>query len=175
MIGDSSVDESILLSSHSIKDFQQKTWATRERIHIDRLCSAWLIRRFIDPAASFIFAPESQLPQNAIIFDVYGAEFSHRGADCTFETLMKAFGIEDRAVKTLAEIVHDVDLKDKKFNRPEAPGVDAVIRALAGSVHDDHRLLETGSALLDALYAFYSMPSATTRAVAKEINKAKDR
>ena len=164
LTGEGPAGEINIFHTRSIKDFQRKTWATRERIHIDRLSSAWLIRKFVDPAASFVFAPESQLPADAIVFDVYGAEFSHHGADCTFETLMKAFAIDDPAVRALAEIIHDVDLKDKKFNRPEAPGIDAIVRALAHSIHDDHRLLEAGSALLDALYAFYSSAPANVAA-----------
>src|SRR6185295_17180188 len=108
----------------STKDYQKKTWTTREGIHIDRLCSAWLIRRFIDRSAKFVFAPEKKLPANAIPFDVFGAEFSHHGEDCTFETLMKAFRIQDRALQNIAEIIHDIDLKDHKFGRVEASGLD---------------------------------------------------
>jgi CRISPR/Cas system-associated endoribonuclease Cas2 len=139
----------------SKKDYQKKIWTTREGIHIDRLCSAWLIRRFIDRSAKFIFAPEKKLPANAIPFDVFGAEFSHHGDDCTFETLLKAFRIQDRALQEIAEIIHDIDLKDHKFGRVEANGLDLVIRSLGDSIHDDHQFLELGSSILDGLYEFF--------------------
>jgi len=144
------------LPKYSVKDFRKKVWTTREGIHIDRLCTAWLIRRFIDPEARFVFAPESSLPRHAIPFDVFGAEFSHRGEDCTFETLLKAFRLRDPGLRSIAEIIHDVDLKDHKFSRSEASGIDTVIRSLADSLKDDHQLLEMGSAILDALYRLYS-------------------
>ncbi len=140
------------IKKYSRKDFQKKIWTTREGIHIDRLCSAWLIRRFIDPSARFVFAPEHSLPPKAIPFDVFGVEFGHHGDHCTFETLVKTFGIRDRAISQIAEIIHDIDLKDHKFGRSEASGFDLVIRSLADSVHDDHKLLEIGSSILDGLY-----------------------
>lgn len=146
----------VKLDTHSKKDFKGKTWATRERIHIDRLCSAWLIRRFIDPKAKFVFAPETSLPGNAILFDVLGAEFSHHGDNCTYETLLRAFQINDLVLKSIAQIVHDIDLKDQKFNRPEASGIDTIVRSLSDSLHDDRKVLEIGSVLLDALYDYLS-------------------
>ena len=144
------------LQSVQRKDFQKKVWATRDHIHIDRLCSAWFIRRFVDPAAQFVFAPESRLPKDAISFDVLGADFSHHGDRCTFETFLKRFRIQDRGLEKIAELVHDVDLKDHKFGRPEAPGIDAVLNALSAHVNDDRKLLEIGSILLDALYRLYT-------------------
>jgi hypothetical protein len=142
------------------KDFQGKIWTTRQHIHIDRLCSAWLIRRFIDPKAKFVFAPETKLPKNAIPFDVLGAEFSHHDEDCTFETLLQAFQLRDKALASIAEIVHDIDVKDQKFNRPEAAGVDTVVRALAEAHKDDHQIFEAGAGMLDALYAHFSKKNA---------------
>lgn len=132
--------------------FQGKTWATRQHIHIDRLCSAWLIRRFIDRKARFVFAPESKLPGSAVQFDVFGVEFSHHGEDCTFETLVKAFQLKDDALEALAEIVHDIDMKDQKFGRAEAAGLDLLVRSLGGASRDDHETLAVGAPLLDALY-----------------------
>lgn len=140
------------IQRRSAKDFQKKIWTTRKGIHIDRLCSAWLIRRFIDPSARFVFAPEKKLPKEAIPFDVFGAEFSHHGEDCTFETLMKAFRIQDSAVQRIAEIIHDIDLKDHKFGRAEASGLDMVIRSLGDFIQDDHQFLEIGSSIFDGLY-----------------------
>jgi hypothetical protein len=142
------------------KDFLGKTWATRKRIHIDRLCSAWLIKRFIDAKAKFIFAPESKLPPNAIPFDVFGVEFSHHAEDCTFETLVKAFRISDKGLKSLSQIIHDIDMKDGKFGRPEAAGLDAVVRSLSDSMKDDHKVLEVGFVILDALYSRLSSNNA---------------
>jgi hypothetical protein len=147
------------IQKRSAKEFQKKTWTTREGIHIDRLCSAWLIRRFIDPSAKFVFAAESSLPENAIPFDVFGAEFSHHGDRCTFETLIEAFGLRDSALNEIAQIIHDVDLKDHKFGRAEGSGVDLVIRSLGDFVGDDHKLLEMGSSLLDSLYQRFSKRS----------------
>jgi hypothetical protein len=138
--------------SYRTQEFQGRTWATRERIHIDRLCSAWLIRRFIDRKARFEFAPEGKLPANAIPFDVFGVEFSHHGEDCTFETLVKAFQLKDPALRALAEIVHDVDMKDGKFGRAEAAGLDMAVRALGGASRNDHETLKAGALFLDALY-----------------------
>ena len=136
--------------------YRGKTWATREHIHIDRLCSAWLILRFIDPKAKFVFAPESELPVHAIHFDTFNGEFSHRGEDCTFETLLKCFRMKNRALDTLAEIIHDIDIKDKKFNRVEAAGLDAVVRSLSQHLNNDAKVLATGFIMLDALYQKFS-------------------
>jgi hypothetical protein len=138
---------------HRRESFQAKRWTTREHIHIDRLCSAWLIRRFIDPKAKFIFAPESKIPHDAIPFDVFRCEFGHHGEDCTFETLLHSFRIKDKALTTLAQIIHDIDMKDNKFARSEATGLDMVVRALSNSLKDDHKTLEVGSVMLDALYS----------------------
>lgn len=144
------------VKNYSKKDFQGKTWTTRENIHIDRLCSAWLIRRFIDPSAKFVFGPENALPGGAIPFDVYGAEFGHHGENCTFETMVEAFAIHDPAITEMSEIIHDVDLKDHKFGRTEANGLNLVIRSLSDSIRDDHRVLEIGTSILDGLYQSFS-------------------
>src|ERR1051325_5467903 len=130
--------------------------ATRKQIQIDRLCSAWLIRRFIDPKAKFIFAQESAMPAHAIPFDVFGAEFSHHGEECTFETLLRSFRIKEKALDSLAQIVHDIDMKDGKFNRPEAAGLDLVVRSLSDAIGDDHEVLRLGSVILDSLYSRFS-------------------
>ncbi len=151
-----SSEKGTIVKIHSKREFQGRTWCTREHTHIDRVCSAWLIKHFIDPKAKFVFAPEFNLPQNAIPFDVFGAEFGHHGEDCTFETLLKAFRIKDKALETLAQIVHDIDLKDNKFGRSEASGLDSVIRGLSDWMKDDKRVLEIGSNILDALYARFS-------------------
>jgi hypothetical protein len=134
------------------KDFQRKLWATREHIHIDRLFSAWLIRKFVDPFARFAFAPEDQLPANAVVFDAPDAQFTHHGDDCTFETLMSAFRLEDPGLRALAQIVHDVDLKDGKFGRAEGPGIDLMLRGLSKAARTDKKMLRLGLPLVEALY-----------------------
>ncbi len=144
------------LTARSKKDFRRKTWSTREHIHIDRLCSAWLIHKFIDPNARFVFAPETKLPKYSIRFDVLGGEFSHHGENCTFETLLEIFQIKDKALGEIAEIVHDIDLKDGKFKRTEAEGIDTIVRALSDLTANDRKTLEVGSVLLDALYTRFS-------------------
>ena len=128
------------------------TWVTRPRPHIDRIASAWLIKRFCDPDAAFEFADAADAARKGVPFDVLGAEFGHHGEDCTFETLVKRYGVKDRRVKHLAEIVHEADLHDGKFTRHEAAGVDLAIDGLVEGVPDDHELLERGIAMFDGLY-----------------------
>jgi|SRR5438093_214738 len=129
------------------------TWVTRPRPHIDRIASAWLIKRFCDPDARFSFADAADAARKGIPFDVLGAEFGHHAEDCTFETLVKRFGLKDRRVRLIAEIVHEADLHDGKFTRNEATGVDLAIRALAEATPDDNDLLTQGMAMFDGLYA----------------------
>ena len=128
------------------------TWVTRPRPHIDRIASAWLIKRFCDPEATFAFADAADAARKGIPFDVLGAAFGHHGEDCTFETLIKRFGIKDRRVKLIAEIVHEADLHDGKFTRHESTGLDLAIKGLAEATPDDHELLERGLALFEGLY-----------------------
>ncbi len=129
------------------------TWVTRPRPHIDRIASAWLIKRFFDSEAKFAFADAADAPKKGIPFDVLGAEFGHQGQDCTFETLVKRFGLNDRRVKVIAEIVHEADLHDGKFTRTEATGLDLAIKGLAETTSDDQELLERGMAIFDGLYS----------------------
>jgi len=135
-------------------DYQGRLWITRPRPHIDRCASAWLIRRFIDKRPRFSFAADGARLRSGIPYDMAGAEFGHRGEDCTFETLMKEFGLEaDPSVRAISEIVHDVDLKDGKFGRAEAAGVNVVLRGLMAGVRDDKKLLRDSGAVFDGLYA----------------------
>jgi len=129
------------------------TWVTRPRPHIDRIASAWLIKRLCDPHAKFAFADAADAARKGIPFDVLGADFGHHGDDCTFETIIKRFGIKDRRVKTIAEIVHEADLHDGKFTRAESTGLDLAIKGLAAGTHDDHELLDRGMAIFEGLYA----------------------
>ncbi|HVQ75958.1 MAG TPA: chromate resistance protein ChrB domain-containing protein, partial [Candidatus Binatia bacterium] len=130
-----------------------RRWVTRPRPHVDRIASAWLIRRFMDPEAEFVFAPPEARPPDAIPFDMVGVELGHRGDDCTFETLVKRAGLRDPALAALAEIVHEADLRDEKFDRLEGRGLDLVLRGLLAAVKDDHEALAHGMTLFDGLYA----------------------
>ena len=129
------------------------TWVTRPRPHIDRIASAWLIKRFLDPKATFGFADRADAAKKGVPFDVLGAEFGHHGEDCTFETLVKRFGVKDRRLRAIAEIVHEADLHDGKFARGEAQGIDLAVNGLVAATPDDHELLERGMILFDGLYA----------------------
>jgi hypothetical protein len=130
-----------------------RRWVTRPRPHIDRVASAWLIKRFIDPEAQFVFAPPSEFPKDAIPFDAPGVELSHQGEDCTFETLLKRARLRDRRLVRLAEVVHEADLRDGKYPHEEARGIDVAVRALLAASPDDHHVLSQGMALFEGLYA----------------------
>jgi hypothetical protein len=139
-----------------IADYQGRRWITRRNLHIDRLASAWLISQFIDKRPRFQFVAENDSIQGAIPFDMFGAEFTHQGEDCTFETMLKRFGLTDiKGLRDLAEIVHDIDLKDDKFNRLEAPGLNAIIDGLGETLGDDRKLLQQLSIIFDGLFAFF--------------------
>jgi hypothetical protein len=130
-----------------------RRWVTRPRPHVDRVASAWLIKRFIDPAAVFVFAPPAEFPKDAIAFDAPGVELSHHGEDCTFETLVKRARLRDRRLTRLAEVVHEADLRDGKFPHEEARGIDVAIRALLAASPDDQQVLTQGMAMFEGLYA----------------------
>jgi hypothetical protein len=130
-----------------------RRWVTRPRPHIDRIASAWLIKRFIDPQAQFVFAAPADFPKDAIPFDAPGVELSHQGEDCTFETLLKRARLRDRRLVRLAEVVHEADLRDGKFPHEEARGIDVAIRALLAASPDDHQVLGHGMTLFEGLYA----------------------
>ena len=137
----------------SNKKFHRRTWVTRHRPGIDRVSSAWLIRRFIDPAAKFVFASQAKEVPDAIPFDTFHQEgFGHRGDDCTFETLCKQFSVRDQKVATIAEIVHDADLDDAKFGRSEGIGLDRVLMGWAHQGLSDDELLRRGIEVIEGLY-----------------------
>jgi len=129
------------------------TWVTRPRPHIDRIASAWLIKRFCDPDARFTSRTPPTPIARAFRSTSSAPSSAHHAEDCTFETLVKRFGLKDRRVRLIAEIVHEADLHDDKFTRNEAPGVDLAIRALAEATPDDDELLTRGMAMFDGLYA----------------------
>ena len=136
------------------KQYRGKTWLTRPRPEIDRVGSAWLISKFIDPKATFVFAPSAQSVPDAIPFDMLDAEFSHHGNCCTFETLAKRFAIADKAVGKIGEMIHDADLDDAKFQRVECVGIDRVLKGWAKEGLPDDEILRRGFECFDALYAF---------------------
>jgi len=138
---------------HSRRQFVGRKWVTRPRPGIDRVSSAWLIRRFLDPGARFVFAAEAAQAGDAVPFDMFGtAGFGHRGDNCTFETLRKEFAIRDPKVAVLARIVHDADLGDEKFGRPEGVGLDRVLIGWAQQGISDNGLLRRGMELIEGLY-----------------------
>jgi hypothetical protein len=134
-------------------EYVSRLWMTRPRPGIDRVSSAWLIRRFIDPKARFIFGAEPSAHAEAIPFDMFCQQgFGHRGEDCTFETLQKEFSIKDGGVKRIAQIIHDADLGDEKFGRVEGQGLDKVLNGWAKQDLPDDELLLRGMDLIEGLY-----------------------
>jgi len=145
------------------------TWVTRQGVYIDRIASAWLIRRFIDAEAQFKFvAPEGYRPRSGELrFDMFEAEYTHEGEACTFETLVTRFGLGDPALRVIAEIVHDIDCKEAKFGRPETPGIERLIAGIGKQHAEDAVRLEHGAALFDALHAALTAATAKTGAARK--------
>lgn len=136
------------------QEYHGGTWITRKGIHVDRISSAWLIRRFIDSEAQFKFVdPQGYRPEpGEVRFDMFDAEFTHEGNNCTFEVLYNHFGLTDPALRLIADIVHDIDLKDSKFGREETRGISRVIAGIAMNHKEDEVRLERGLALFDDLY-----------------------
>jgi hypothetical protein len=135
------------------KNYHGKKWLTRPRPEIDRVGSAWLISKFIDPKARFVFAASSESILDAIPFDMLDAEFSHHGPNCTFETLTKRFGIADKAIAKIGEMIHDADLDDAKFQRTECIGIDRVLKGWAREGISDKEILRRGFECFGGLYA----------------------
>ena len=159
-------------------EHRDKLWVTRPRPGVDRMASAWLIRRFIDPQARFAFAADrGAVPPDAVPFDMFGVEYTHHGGDCTFETLCKRFSVRDAAVLRVGELVHDIDLKDAKFGAAEAATVGAMIDGLQLTHAADHDLLEHGIAMFESLYRSFerSARPARPRAVALPKKRARRR
>jgi hypothetical protein len=134
-----------------------RTWVTRRGVHVDRIASAWLIRRFIDPEALFKFVPATGYAPRPkeLRFDMFDAEFTHEGDCCTFEVLLARAGLSDPALRAIGEIVHDIDLKDGKFGREETAGIAHLIAGIAAAHEDDERRVARGGALFDDLYAYF--------------------
>jgi hypothetical protein len=135
--------------------YQGRMWATRKNPFVDRMASAWLIKRFIDRKASFRFIDEREagtIGNSTVTFDVRGGEFTHVGDLCTFEVLVRSFGIKDKAVKKIAEIVHDLDVKDDKYGHPDAAGVEDILIGIRKTAKNDADGLERGMAAFEMLY-----------------------
>ena len=133
------------------------TWVTRTGIHVDRMASAWLIRRFIDPRARFKFVSsrEHRHQPGELRFDMFDGEFTHQGELCSFEVLLARFEITDPALRAIAEIVHDIDLKDDKYGRPDNAGFEHLINGIAMAHPEDEVRLQRASAVLDDLYEYF--------------------
>jgi hypothetical protein len=136
------------------KKFVGKTWLTRPRPEIDRVGSAWLIRKFIDRKAKFVFSSGRTASPRWIPYDMVDAEFSHEGDHCTFETLTRRFDIPDKSVRRIGEMIHDADLEDAKFQRTECIGIDRVLKGWAKRGMRDSDILVHGFRCFDGLYAF---------------------
>ena len=154
-------DDAGAAAKNTAETYRGRTWVTRAGVNIDRIASAWLIRGFIDEAARFKFVAERSYgpAKDELRFDMFEAEFTHEGEDCTFEVLLKRIGLTDPALAAIAEIVHDLDLKDGKFGRPETPGVGAFVNSLALRHAEDGKRLEHGAALFEDLYLWFRHPS----------------
>jgi hypothetical protein len=130
-------------------------WATRAGVHIDRAACAWLLRRFVDPDAEFVFVSDpAQVPADATPFDMRGVDLSHHNGDCTFETILRRYELTDPVLWRLAEIVHEADLDDARYDAPEAPGLDVTLRGLS-LLGSDAQTLAVSAVLFDGLYEYY--------------------
>jgi hypothetical protein len=148
--------------------FNGRTWVTRPRPGVDRMSSAWLIQRFIDPKARFAFSaePPAAGDKKRVAFDMFGVTFGHQGERCSFEVLCDHFDIDDQGVRHIAKIVHDVDLKDERYCLPEAPVVGRMVEGLRATYADDQELLTHGMAMFAALYESLratTLPGGSTR------------
>lgn len=149
------VEQTTVFSQKLAADYQGRSWATRQNPFVDRMACAWLIKRYIDPNAVFQFIEEDEmdsLPATTIVFDMYGGEFTHSGDLCTFEVLIRAFGLKDRALKQIAETIHDLDVKDGKYQSSEAAGVEHILSGIRKTAPDDHGALAQGMQVFEMLY-----------------------
>lgn len=143
-------EETLMLQANP--DLRGKTWVTRPDIHIDRLASAWFIRRFIDPKARFRFDAKAKPRDGEIRFDMVGGDFTHEEDRCTLETLVRRIGLPDKGVRAIAEIVHDLDLKEAKFDRAETAGVRTMLDGIIGRFASDTERIERALPLFDDLH-----------------------
>jgi hypothetical protein len=145
-------------------EYTGRTWVTRRRPGVDRMSSAWLIRRFIDPRAKFAFAKrDDEAPARQVPFDMYTGEFGHHGGHCTFEVLIDRFGLDQPALRRIAEIVHDIDLKDRRYDSPETPTIAALVDGVRQAHGDDGVALERGIQIFEALFRSFETTEAGKR------------
>ena len=142
------------VSPVTLSDYRDKRWVTRPRPHVDRLACAWLIRQFIDPKAVIRYSTQPE--PDEIAFDMRGAEFGHTGDLCTFETMISAFSLKEPALRLVAEIIHDIDIRDGRYARPEIGGIDIVLKGWLLAGLSDSELESRGVALFDGLYTAFS-------------------
>jgi hypothetical protein len=129
-------------------------WATRSGPHVDRTACAWLIARFIDPDAEFVFVDDpDEVPDDATAFDIRGVELSHHGGECSFEAFLRRYELDDPVLWAIGRIVHEADLEDERYDAPEARGLDVLLRGLS-MVRSDHEVLELSGPLYDGLYEY---------------------
>ena len=129
-------------------------WATRSGPHVDRTACAWLIARFVDPEAEFVFVDDpDEVPGDATPFDMRGVELSHHDGECSFEAILRRYELTDPVLWAIARIVHEADLEDERYDAPEAPGLDALMRGLS-MVRPDHDVLAISAPLYDGLYEY---------------------
>src|SRR6266404_5409838 len=151
-------DRETNLAPGALGALKGRVWVTRQGVQIDRIASAWLIRRFIDNGARFKFVPGAGYVATAgqLRFDMFEGEFTHRGDRCTFEVLLAEAGLDDPALGAIGEIIHDIDLKDGKYGREEAAGIRTLIAGIASSHNDDNQRLERGGAVFDDLHRYFT-------------------
>lgn len=142
--------------SRNIEDYQGRIWVTRKRPFVDRMASAWLIKKYIDKKAVFRFADEydiGKVDRGSVTYDVNGGTFTHVGDMCTFEVLIKSFRLKDKPLKKLAEMIHELDTKDEKYKNPEVKGIEDILTGIRKTAKDDMEILEKGIAVFEMLYA----------------------
>jgi hypothetical protein len=139
------------------EDLKGKTWVTRRGVHVDRIACAWLIRRFIDPKAGFKFVAvkDYDAQPGELRFDMFKAEVTHEGDKCSFEVLLERIGSNDAALRAIADIVHDIDLKDGKFGREQTAGIAHVVAGICMSHKEDLARIDRGSAVFDDTYEYF--------------------
>ena len=150
-------EEQPIQAVHDAAAYTNRTWVTRSGVHVDRMATAWLIRRFIDPAGEirFVAARNYRPRAGEIRFDMMGGEFTHVGNRCTFEVMAARLVPQDRALRAIAEVVHDIDLKETAFDRPETAGIGLLVAGIAMGHSADEARIERAAAAFDDLYAYY--------------------
>lgn len=142
--------------NRDIENYQGRTWVTRKKPFVDRMASAWLIKKFIDKKAVFKFIDEKDmegLDRKTTTFDIRDGEFTHTGDMCTFEALIKTFNLKDKTIKKIAEIIHEIDIKDEKYKNPDASGIEEILTGIRKTAKNDAEILEKGMAVFEMLYA----------------------